>query len=296
MAIAAATVMAVATAACGGDGGESFPPGRDPASICARWTADRLDLDEGTWSGDLASCSAGDISAGARQNALRLVNLYRWLAELPEVTTDAARNAATQECALMMHANTSLMHNPPPTWLCYTADGAMAAGSSNIATTPGVTGVDLYMFDPGNPTTLGHRRWILSNRLGPIGLGSTDGFSCMWVLGGSGSGAREWTAYPPPGVVPLELVQTRFGNLDTTGWSVQSDSIDLSAATVTVRANGQTLPVIVSVLLPNYGSSNAIAFAPDGWMAAADTRYQVEIGNIDPPIEYEVRVTDCAAL
>ena len=50
------------------------------ADVCARWKADRADLSEGTWTGDVTSCTAGDIGATARANALRLVNLYRWLA------------------------------------------------------------------------------------------------------------------------------------------------------------------------------------------------------------------------
>ena len=79
--------------ASGGIGGAGGAGGMDAAAICARWTADRANLSEGTWSGATATCTAGDMAADARANALRLVNLYRWLAALPPVTTDPAHDA-----------------------------------------------------------------------------------------------------------------------------------------------------------------------------------------------------------
>src|SRR5262245_26667027 len=62
-----------------GTGGATTPAGSGGATgggndVCARWKADRANLSEGTWSGDIASCNAGDMTAEARDNALRLVN------------------------------------------------------------------------------------------------------------------------------------------------------------------------------------------------------------------------------
>ncbi len=94
------------------------------ADVCTRWKADRADLSEGTWTGDVTSCTPGDIGATARANALRLVNLYRALAQLPAVVTDPTRDGQDQACALMMRANNMISHTPPTTWTCYTADGA----------------------------------------------------------------------------------------------------------------------------------------------------------------------------
>src|SRR5687767_3810727 len=85
----------------GGDGGgggnaDAAPPGTPDAAqpdagptscsdtggtrleqVCRRWVCDTADLGEGTWSGSTATCDPGDISAGGRANALKLVNLYR---------------------------------------------------------------------------------------------------------------------------------------------------------------------------------------------------------------------------
>ena len=198
----------------------------DAAAICARWTADRANLSEGTWSGATATCTAGDMSADARANALRLVNLYRWLAALPPVTTDPAHDAEDQACALMMRANNMISHMPPTTWLCYTAAGADGASNSNVSGGPAVSSVDLYMTDPGNPTTIGHRRWLLSNSLGPIGIGGTDRSSCLWTLTGTGKAGKPWMAWPPAGIVPVQAVFAggTKGGADTTGWTVESDT------------------------------------------------------------------------
>ncbi len=89
--------------------------GERATQVCLRWKCDRADLSEGTWSGAVSGCNAGDLGTSARANSLRLINLYRFLAELPPVTTDAVRNQKAQECALMMDANNSLNHSPPTT-------------------------------------------------------------------------------------------------------------------------------------------------------------------------------------
>src|SRR5262245_57313903 len=222
------------------------------AEICERWTSDRVDLAEGTWSGSTASCDAGDVSQEGRANAVKLVNLYRFLAGLPEVADDADRDQKAQACALMMDANGALSHTPPADWVCYSDDGATAAGSSNISPTPGVAAVDLYMADPGNDTTIGHRRWILSGSLGPIGIGSTASYSCMWVVGGNGNLNPDFTAWPPAGPFPIQAMTASFAPIDTTGWTIQSSVIDLDGAQVTIHDGNEERPVEVTSLGQGY--------------------------------------------
>jgi len=282
----------------GADEGSASSESGDPSAVeqmCSRWTADRADMSEGSWSGSVASCDPGDVSADGRANALRVLNLHRWMVGLPEVTTDPMRDELAQACALMMHANGSLSHDPPMGWTCYSSDGATAAGSSNISTGPGVMSVDLYMVDPGNASTLGHRRWILSNSAGPVGLGSTSEYSCMWVLGGAGGGTNQWTAWPSPGPFPFEAISPLgFASINDTGWSVQSDDIDLDGAAVTITADGEPRPVTVTTLAGGYGSSSAISMIPQGWVAEVDTTYHVRVEGIaGGPIEYDVEIVDC---
>lgn len=259
-------------------------------------------MNEGTWSGQLdPACVPGDLAANARASALRLINLYRFLADLPAVTADATRNQKAQACALMMDANNALNHSPPPTWKCNSAGGTEAAGKSNICSGRAVKCIDLYMSDFGNETTIGHRRWFLSNQLGPVGIGGTPGGSCHWVFEGTGAAGKPWLAYPPPGPVPLESIHIPgLPSVDTTGWTVQSyaGAYNLTNATATVKENGVVKPVVTSNLGANYGSSFAIKFVAQGWTTQAGKSYEVTIsgGSLPNPIVYTVQPLACPPL
>ncbi len=283
--------------ASGGSGAGGAASGdHSPAATCTRWKADTANLAEGAWSGSVDTCMAGDISADGRENALRFFNLIRWLADLPTVVTEDTRNQQAQACALMMTANKMLSHMPPMTWKCYSDLGAKGASTSNISGGPGVSSVLDYMVDSGNETTFGHRRIILSNELGPIGLGSAGkgGSSCMQNIGGTGKATKAWMAWPPPGAFPFQAyADTYKRSLDTTGWSIQSKSIDLSAAQVTVASGGSAKPVKVEQLTGNYGNNKAIRIVLDGWKAAAGSTYAVNVTGTATPIAYEIQLVDC---
>lgn len=279
----------------GGSGGMASG-GRTAEATCTRWKADTANVGEGTWSGSVADCSAGDISPDGRDNALRLFNLVRWLADLPAVTTEETRNQQAQACALMMTANDMLSHMPPMDWKCYSDLGAKGASTSNISGGPGVASVFSYMVDSGNETTFGHRRIVLSNELGPIGLGSAgkDGSSCMQNIGGTGKAGKAWMAWPPPGPFPMQAYTDVYQrSLDSTGWSIQSKSIDLSQAQVSVTSGGQSKPVKVEQLMGTYGQAKAIRIVLDGWKATAGQTYAVAVSGVATPIAYEFQLIDC---
>lgn len=276
------------TGSSGGSGGQAG----QTTDVCERWRADRADLSEGTWTGNIAACDAGDVTGVGRANTLRQVNLFRFLAGLLPVSEDPSKSVNAQACALMLDANKMLSHTPPATWTCYTSAGAAAAGQSNIATTKGVRAIGLYMNDRGNETTIGHRRWLLSNSLGPIGMGSTSGYSCLMTIGGTGKAGKAFAPWPPVGDVPLEAL-TVEGSVDAVGWSIQSDTINLAGAQVTVTDAGTNLPVTVMQLPANYGSKYAISFVPMGWSAAAGHTYSVAVTGTATKLAYDVRVVSC---
>jgi hypothetical protein len=270
---------------------------RTVEEVCARWRADRADLDAGTWSGDVRRCDPGDLSRRGRTNALRLVNLYRFMVDLSAVETSRERDAAAQACALMMRANGQVSHFPPTDWDCYSDAGAEAAGKSNLYQLPAVPGVDGWILDPGNPDTLGHRRWILSGKLGPIGIGSAGNASCLWVGDGFGADDHAWTAWPPPGPAPIDVFrlprEIALESLDETGWSIQSDTIGLERGRASIRSQGRELRVTQTTLEQGYGSMYALRIVPDGWRAEAGRTYSVRVDGIEPPVEYDVEVVTC---
>jgi hypothetical protein len=94
--------------------------------------------------------------------------------------------------------------------------------------------------------------------------------------------------------VPIQALGGRFtGTVDMNGWTVQSDTLNLANATVTVTSGGADRPVTVTQLLPGYGSMYALRFNPMGWTAAAGQTYSVKLGGTSTPIEYDVQVVDC---
>lgn len=291
--------------ACGAE--EPRPDGtmqQGAAALCDAWQAGRIALSNGgEWSGNVSACTPGTLSNSGLNNTLTLVNAYRAVAQLEPSSYDTALNAEAQQCALMMHANRALAHNPPSSWRCYSASGSAAAGSSNIATAPSVPAVEAYMIDAGgnNAITLGHRRWILSESLPTLGIGSTDGYSCLRVIGTAPfAGERSWIAWPAAGDNPIDIVtSTDFNgeNLDSSGWSIQSNQIDLTEASVRVELLPDSLdrPVSVRTLSPNFGSLWAIAFRPQGWRATAGQAYEITVSPTDPSkdFSYVVRFVSC---
>lgn len=270
----------------------------DPVgALCARYNADRSQLEEGVWTGNLEHCAVGDVITGGRERALVQVNLYRYMAGLPPVTHEAQRDQRAQACSLLMEANGALDHNPGPDWACYSEEGALAAGESNLSPTAGVAAIETYMLDVGNEDTLGHRRWILSNRLGPIGIGSASAFSCLLVTGGEGQADAPWTAWPPPGLFPIQAAANTWWHLDSTGWSIQSDTLAFEGAAVQVTSLGEALPVDTNVLWDGYGGwgNRAIRIVPAGWTLEAGRTYDVEAWGPEAFISYSFYVVDCDA-
>jgi hypothetical protein len=107
------------------------------------------------------------------------------------------------------------------------------------------------------------------------------------------SGSKPWTAWPPPGQIPIQAFGSTWASMDQTGWSLQSDTVDLKSAQVSITSGGMNLPVTVTQLGSGYGSKFAISMIPMGWKAAAGTTYSVAVTGASMPISYDVAVVDC---
>ncbi|MCW2351379.1 CAP domain-containing protein [Sphingobium sp. B12D2B] len=254
---------------------------------------------------NVASCNTGVLKTSVRMDMLAKVNAVRALHGLPAVVYAASANQGVDDSSLMMAANRTLDHNPPPTWTCYTTAGRDAAGSGNLiggwGSLPWRTEDDLLAgwMTERNSASIGHRRWILNPFLGQIAYGRSvyqlssgeraDG-ATMKVFGFSTS-----VAAPAPSSLPDFIAypqgnypQRYFGASDILSFTVLANktgaygangNVGFSGAIITVSSGGTSLPV-TNVKYDNdgYGVPNNIEWRVTGLQA--NTTYTVKIVGI----------------
>lgn len=244
-----------------------------------------------TWPATDGVCVPADQPPELAERGLPMLSFTRELAGLTPL--DTAPGLEAQACALAMHAHGGISHYPSTDWTCWSEDVADVAATSLLATVPVDESVVAFLVDPENEAHLGHRRWLLSDWLDTIWVGSTDTYTCLelGVREVVGEPERSWIAWPPPGTVPSELLSVYGYHVDREGWSVQSDLIDLSTAEVVVSTGGVEYPVEARQLQPNMGSRWAISFTLENVPVAG--AYHVEILGVDEPIAYDVELVDC---
>jgi len=266
-------------------------PNQQTQVACSAWTKAQPSSWVTDWTGEIATCNTGSIDSGSIQGTLALVNYYRNLAGLAAVEEDSTWDQEAQACALIQAANINtygLSHNPQPSWECYSNSGATGAAQSNLSSINTQSSIAVYMEDPGNPS-FGHRSWILSNNFSTVGVGSTSTASCLKVEGGTRiPNPQPWVAWPAPGVVPINSLLS----VDYTGWSIHSDTINLSNAQVSVQSGGTNLPVKIAQA-PGYGATYGISFQPTGWHSTVGNTYTVSVTGVSSPIQYSVTIVGC---
>lgn len=246
------------------------------------------------WTGNHATCNAGTTSQAYKDALLLELNYFRAMAGVPaEVTFSTEYNSKAQEAALMMSVNEQLSHSPPTSWTCYTANGAEAAGKSNLMMgDPSLShNIAGYMKDSGSSnSTVGHRRWVLYPQTQMMGTGDVPAaapeyqwaVNALWVFDSHIWEVRpitreEYVAWPPPGYIPYQVVYPR--------WSFAYDNADFGSATVTMTQDGS----LVSVTLEAYASGageNTLVWRPfnmadgDTWPTEHLVVYEVTIANV----------------
>lgn len=266
--------------------------------VCWRWNCDGDGRSAATWGGAAPTCDPGGLDASAADNALRRINVHRFLADLEPFTQELAWTDAAQKCALIAHANGKLSHEPPRDWSCWSEVGAEISEGSLVANVSLAPSIEAYFEDPGNEPTMVHRRWLLDETLASVGFGSTDRYSCVVVDGKSVSkptvkpaNVRGWAAWPPAGPVPIDVFTSE--KLDTGGWTIQSTKNDLAKASVKVSTDGKDMPVAVTSLTASLGSKSAIRFVPQGWVTEAGRTYAVAVTGVSDPIQFQVQPIAC---
>ncbi len=275
--------------------------------VCWRWQCDGTGVSNPAvpWNGSSGACRAGDLDPDVADRTLRRLNVHRFLAELPPVEEETSWRPAAQACALIAQANAKLSHNPPASWSCWSPLGAATSANSLVANRAAAGSIAAYFEDPGNEPSMVHRRWLLSESLDTVGLGSTDRYSCVVVDGhelerpsnrasakAEKGAERTWAAWPPAGPVPFDVFTEE--KLDEAGWTVQSGVLDLERATVTVTEAGEPKPVTLTHLTPLLGSRSAVRFIPKGWKTEPGHRYDVRVKSSASSIDFTVEPTTCS--
>lgn len=245
---------------------------------------------------DIANCVPGTNSPAFQEAVLRRINWFRAMAGLPAtVTFNAGENVQCQAAALLMSANTNLMHNGiPPTWHCFSTAGTNAAANSNLALgNSGPDAITAYIWDFGaNNYYVGHRRWILYPQTQVMATGDVpaqgnfSSANATWIFDANIGGPRpvtrtDFIAWPPAGYVPSPVVYPQ--------WSFSLTNADFSAATVNFKSNGVSVAVVKQPTLANVGE-NTLVWYPASLnpnnastvfpFSGADTVYSVAISNV----------------
>lgn len=236
------------------------------------------------WTGNHAGCNPGTTSQAFRDAMVLRINYFRAMAGVPLIQgLSATYNSKAQQAALMMSVNNALNHNPPNTWLCWTADGHQAAGSSNLYLgVYGPSAITGYINDPGGGNyAVGHRRWVLFPPTQMMGTGDIPpggGYAssnALWVFDifNPIPATREpYVAWPPPGFVPYQIVFPR--------WSFSYHAADFSSATVTMSTTSGNVPVAIQPVVNGYGL-NTLVWEPTITVGAGpDKTYTVNVNGV----------------
>jgi hypothetical protein len=262
------------------------PP--DPAD-CALATAALAPLPT-AWDGDLATCVVDPPAAVYVDTMVDKINAVRTLAGVAPIVSMPADDAAA--CALTLAANDSIDHAPGPDWRCVTPAGTDAMARSLTGDRTSLELLQATLIDPGNPTTLGHRRWLLAPWLRAAALATADDKACLDLEVDPSDDGPDWIAWPPSGDTARSLLELDRFTTDAEGWMIQSNTLDLADATVRMWIEDDEVATETLVLLAGFGTRSAIRFVP-AEPIPVDAVWTVEVEGAGLPIRYSGRKVDC---
>ena len=272
-----------------------------------------------------APYQAGKISDKTRADALAIVNTIRYIAGLPEVTSDAEYEAYAQAAALVNAVNDDLSHYPEkPEQMSDELYRQAYFGASHSNLSYGrqnlyqsvVFGWLADSSSQSNLDTVGHRRWILNPSMAKTGFGivplnDPDSYtytvSAMYSTDFSRMNAPETVVVWPARYTPYRFFSPYVP------WSVSVDAeLDPDAISVALQrqSDGRTwhfsgaesdghFSVSTNA---GYGGMPCIIFMPDEGMGQMDDgccvpgdRYTVTVtGALPQTIRYTVEFFDPA--
>lgn len=261
---------------------------------------------------NVASCKEGYVKDSELQKVLDLVNYIRSIHGLQPVSYNTADDLESAKTCLMMAANGTITHFPPPSYECFTDIGKVGAEKSNLHINMYATenpanlatcesGIIGWLIDSysSNPEKVGHRRAIINPFLKHFSFGRCDGkpkVQSQWAyvttmsfkfnnpaVQDLSSWDDDFVAYPYHGY-PTELFQKDFflsfsAFFDKSSWS--KNNVDYSSAIIEMKEENGNPVIVHSKYSDNEGWGsvvNCLVWKADNLVD--NVRYNVKISNV----------------
>ena len=243
-------------------------------------------------------------------NATNTLNFARYLAGLPEVSTDLSTNMQCQAGAQVLALNGALSHNPPqPKGMGYHdgyEQGREACAASNLHWNSGDNipiewAVKSWLndSDPSNIGSLGHRRWALNPQMKTTGFGYNNfgrgTYVLMYAFDNKGTAKKERVLWPSEGYFPTDFFapdQAWSISLDSSVYSNTAANIANISVKLTCLNNNKTWTFTKAdtnksgkyfkVDTGGYGMNFCIIFRPDGITSygGSTNKFKVEVTGL----------------
>ncbi len=245
-----------------------------------------------------APYAAGELTEATRQDALHALNIYRYIAGVPEVSiTDKAQKHA-QAAALVTAINRRLQHSPEcPAGMDKELYGLAVYGAfnSNLAAFGNkISGtIRAYMTEKNGDPDFGHRRQLLDYDYKEAGFGmaqSTSGTYYSATFVDANLKEDKVIAYPGQNQ-PLEYFGTGYAWTVIIPEKVDKSKINIKLSDLKTGECWNFNQASNNLRLDDdRGRSACAIFSPNGINYRDGDQYQVEITGIERPIAYEVNM------
>ena len=185
--------------------------------------------------------NSGKLSEEYLKIPFKMLNFARFMVGIPDdVTNDSSYEKLAQDASLLMKVNNKMAHTgqPKPKNMNDKLYNSGAKGCKSCNLFMGLDnlyeGVEGWIVDNGNFTTIGHRRWILHPPMKKTGFGIVGGFAAMYCFDNS-HGETPYKNIPwPCRNMTLEFANTSHWTLST-GKTLPNDIV----VTLTNRRTGK---------------------------------------------------------
>lgn len=238
-----------------------------------------------------APYALGELTEETKQDALNMLNLYRYIAGVPLVSiTQEAQNYA-QAAALVSAVNRNLQHHPDQPEGMEDAMFSQAfhgAANSNLTSIDNILSHSILgcMLEVNGSPTFGHRRKLLDYYNTEAGFGMVKSFSAIFV----DADLTEDKVISYPGQnQPLEFFAPAYAWTVIIPERVDESAVNISVSNVKTGEEWNFNKSAKNLRLAASFKGTCAIFAPSTDYREGD-QYKVEITGITKPISYEVNM------